>query len=117
MSASGRSRPRFGPPGRRGRPAAPRPRGGPSAGPPARVASARRRSGTRSPPALRPDSRRNGPDGGAAGLRARLRAMKRARYLVFFELCFVGLLCLGTFLFALFALGAEDIGIAATLLA
>ena len=42
--------------------------------------------------------------------------MKRARYLVFFELCLVGLLCLGTFLFALFALGGEEIGLAATLL-
>jgi hypothetical protein len=45
--------------------------------------------------------------------------MKRARYLVFFELCFVGLLCLGTFLFALFVLfpvGGEDVGVAATLL-
>jgi hypothetical protein len=42
--------------------------------------------------------------------------MKRARYLVFFELCFVGLLCLGTFLFALFALSGEDIGLVATLL-
>jgi hypothetical protein len=43
--------------------------------------------------------------------------LKRARYLVFFELCFVGLLCLGTFLFALFALGGEELGVAATLLA
>ena len=42
--------------------------------------------------------------------------MKRARYLVFFELCFVGLLCLGTFLFALFALSGEDVGVVATLL-
>lgn len=44
--------------------------------------------------------------------------MKRARYLVFFELIFVGLLCLATFLFALFALSAstEGVGIAATLL-
>ena len=42
--------------------------------------------------------------------------MKRARYLVFFELCFVGLLCLGTFLFALFALSGEEVGLAATLL-
>ncbi|HEY3109759.1 MAG TPA: hypothetical protein VGL23_13450 [Chloroflexota bacterium] len=42
--------------------------------------------------------------------------MKRARYLVFFELCFVGLLCLGTFLFALFALGGDEIGLVATLL-
>jgi hypothetical protein len=42
--------------------------------------------------------------------------MKRARYLVFVELCFVGLLCLGTFLFALFALMGEDVGAAATLL-
>jgi hypothetical protein len=42
--------------------------------------------------------------------------MKRARYMVFFELCFVGLLCLGTFLFAVFALGAEDVGVVATLL-
>ena len=42
--------------------------------------------------------------------------MKRARYLVFFELCFVGLLCLGTFLFAIFALTSEDAGPAVTLL-
>src|SRR5215210_3816148 len=42
--------------------------------------------------------------------------MKRARYLVFFELIFVGLLCLATFLFALLALSGEDIGLAATLL-
>jgi hypothetical protein len=42
--------------------------------------------------------------------------MKRARYLVFLELCFVGFLCLSTFLFALFALSGDDIGIAATLL-
>jgi hypothetical protein len=42
--------------------------------------------------------------------------MKRARYLVFFELCFVGLLCLGTFLFAVFALSGEEVGVAVTLL-
>jgi hypothetical protein len=42
--------------------------------------------------------------------------VRRARYLVFFELCFVGLLCLSTFLFALFALGGEEIGVVATLL-
>ena len=42
--------------------------------------------------------------------------MKRARYLVFFELCFVGLLCLGTFLFAVFALSGDDIGPAVVLL-
>ena len=42
--------------------------------------------------------------------------MKRARYLVFFELCFVGLLCLGTFLVALFALSGDDVGVAVTLL-
>jgi hypothetical protein len=42
--------------------------------------------------------------------------MKRARYLVFLELCFVGLLCLATFLFALFALSGEDIGVVATVL-
>ena len=42
--------------------------------------------------------------------------MKRARYLVFFELCFVGLLCLATFLFAIFVLSSEDVGIAADLL-
>jgi uncharacterized membrane protein len=43
--------------------------------------------------------------------------VKRARYLVFFELCFVGLLCLATFLFAIFVLSAgEDVGAAATLL-
>jgi len=42
--------------------------------------------------------------------------VKRARYLVFFELCFVGLLCLGAFLFALFALSGDEIGLAATLL-
>ena len=41
--------------------------------------------------------------------------MKRARYLVFFELCFVGLLCLATFLFAVFVLSSE-VGPAATLL-
>ncbi|TAK23237.1 MAG: hypothetical protein EPO26_08230 [Chloroflexota bacterium] len=34
--------------------------------------------------------------------------MHRARYLVFLELCFVGLWCLATFLFALFALTTED---------
>ena len=43
--------------------------------------------------------------------------MKRARYLVFFELCFVGLLCLGTFLFAVFALSGDEVGPVATLLA
>ncbi len=42
--------------------------------------------------------------------------MKRARYLVFLELCFVGLLCLATFLFSVFVLTGE-VGIAATLLA
>ena len=42
--------------------------------------------------------------------------MKRARYLVFFELCFVGLLCLATFLFAIFVLSSEDVGVAADLL-
>lgn len=34
--------------------------------------------------------------------------MKKARYLVFFELCFVGLLCLATFLFAIFVLSDGD---------
>jgi hypothetical protein len=44
--------------------------------------------------------------------------MKRARYLVFFELCFTGLLCLATFLFAIFVLGGanEEIGVVGTLL-
>lgn len=42
--------------------------------------------------------------------------MKRARYLVFFELCFVGLLCLATFLFAIFVMSYPDVGVAATLL-
>src|SRR5581483_5449851 len=38
--------------------------------------------------------------------------------MVFFELCFVGLLCLATFLFSVFVLtGAADVGVAATLLA
>jgi hypothetical protein len=41
--------------------------------------------------------------------------MKRARYLVFFELCFVGLLCLATFLFAIFVL-SDGVGAIATLL-
>jgi hypothetical protein len=43
--------------------------------------------------------------------------VKRARYLVFFELCFVGFLCLATFLFAVFVLAsADDLGPAAALL-
>jgi hypothetical protein len=36
--------------------------------------------------------------------------VRRARYLVFFELCFVGVLCLATFLFALFAMNGSDEG-------
>lgn len=45
--------------------------------------------------------------------------MKRARYLVFVELCFTGLLCLATFLFAVFALAGtnETVGPIATVLA
>src|SRR5437016_13235146 len=44
--------------------------------------------------------------------------MKRARYMVFLELCFVGLLCLATFLFAVFVLSGsvDGVGVAATLL-
>ena len=42
--------------------------------------------------------------------------MKRARYLVFLELCFVGLLCLATFLYAIFVLSYAGVGAAATLL-
>ena len=45
--------------------------------------------------------------------------MKRARYLVFFELIFVGFLCLTTFLFAIFVWqsGGDELGWAVPILA